>query len=59
MRSFKRRRKPVNPVVFKFYLATVQCQGRPHWFHYGESVKEPEAAFKNAVDDYLEACKKL
>ena len=56
---------------YKGYFAKVEFDPEDHIFvghiigiqdvigFHGESVKELEAAFKEAVDNYLEACKKL
>ena len=56
---------------YKGYFAKVEFDPEDHIFvghiigiqdvvgFHGESVKELETAFKGAVDNYLEACKKL
>ncbi len=58
-------------VTYKYYTAHVEYDSKDYIYHgriaeiidivtfHGESIEELRAAFREAVDDYLEACGKL
>lgn len=60
----------MNHLTYKDFKGTAQYDARDHLFHgsvlgararviyHGETVAELEAAFKEAVDDYLDMCDK-
>lgn len=61
----------MNKIIYKGYTAHIEYDGEDHIFvgrlasirdivsFHGTSVDELEQAFRNSVDDYLDACNKL